>query len=282
MDKIFESLEKRGSSFWTIGGITSVVLLGIVDYLTGYEISFSLFYLAPVAAVTWYVNQKLGLMVSVLSAMTWMVAEIAAGQRYTYPIIFLWNTLIRFGFFSIVTHLVSELNKAHKAQHALARTDYISGAINARSFNELVEMELGRLRRYRHPFTVAYIDLDNFKAVNDNLGHDAGDEVIRFMASELKFQLRGTDIVARLGGDEFAILLLATGEFEGQLVVSKLHTQLTEQIRQKNWPITLSIGAVICLAAPASVEDVLKMADKLMYTVKNSTKNDIRFATYVG
>jgi predicted signal transduction protein with EAL and GGDEF domain len=163
MDRLFTSLEKRGSLFWTIAGITLVGLLGIVDYLTGYEISFSLSYLAPIALVTSYVSLQLGLMISILSAVTWLAAELEAGKEYTHTIFYLWNTLIRFGFFIIITYLISELRKMHQAQRILASTDYVSGAMNARSFNELVEMEIDRSRRYQHPFTVAYIDLDNFK-----------------------------------------------------------------------------------------------------------------------
>ena len=282
MDRLLKSLENRGSLFWTIVSVILVGLLGIVDYLTGYEISFSLFYLAPVALATSYVSFGLGLMISILSAVTWLIAEIAAGKEYTQAIIYIWNTLIRFGFFIIVTYLISELRKVHEAQRILARTDYVSGAMNARSFNELVEMEIGRSRRYEHPFTVAYIDLDNFKAVNDNLGHDVGDEAIRFVASELKTHLRGTDIVARLGGDEFALLLIATGQPEAQLIITRLHARLIERMQRKNWPVTLSIGVVICGIAPPSAEKLMKMADELMYTVKNTTKNDVRFATYMG
>ena len=122
-----KSLENRSSLFWTIAGIILVGLLGIVDYLTGYEISFSLFYLAPVALVTSYVSLRLGLIISILSAVTRLVAEIAAGKEYTQAIIYLWNTLIRFGFFMIMTYLISELRKVHEVQRTLARTDYVSG-----------------------------------------------------------------------------------------------------------------------------------------------------------
>lgn len=280
VNRLFESLENRGLFFWTFAGVLFVGAMGFVDYFTGYEISFSLFYLAPIVAVTWFANRKLGLMISILSAVTWLVAEIAAGQKYSYPIIHLWNTLIRFGFFLIVTYLVSELRKAHELQRALARTDHISGAVNARYFNELMEIEISRARRYHHPFTVAYLDLDNFKVVNDNLGHDTGDEVIRYIGNELKLLLRSTDIVARLGGDQFALLLLDVGQPQAQLVISKLYAQVTERLRQKNWPLTFSMGVVICISAPASAKELLRMADQLMYVVKRTTKNDIQFAIY--
>jgi diguanylate cyclase (GGDEF)-like protein len=257
-------------------------VLGIIDYLTGYEVSFSLFYLAPIATVSWFVNRKLGLTMSVLSVITWLIADLAAGQNYTHPVIYLWNTMIRFGFFVPVTYLVAELRSTNEMQRQLARTDYVSGAVNARHFNELVEMEIVRSRRYQSPLTMVYVDLDDFKEVNDNFGHDTGDEVIRFIAEELKSRLRNADIVARMGGDEFALLLPMVGQSEARAVVSRLHNDLTQEMQQKNWPVTFRMGVAICATAPNSAKELIKMADELMYTVKNSTKNNFRCLTYTG
>lgn len=282
VDRLVESLENQSPSFWTVTGSLSIGLLGIVDYLTGYEVSCSLFYLVPIASVSWFVNRRLGLTMSVLGSITWLIAELAAGQHYVHPIIHLWNTMIRFGFFVLVAYLVSELRSAHEAQRWLARTDYVSGAVNARHFIELVEMEIVRSRRYQYPLTMVYMDLDNFKQVNDNFGHDTGDEVIRCIASELKCRLRSTDIVARMGGDEFAMLLPMAGSSEAQTIISRLHDDLTQQMQQRNWPVTFSMGAAICVAAPGSAKELIKMADELMYLVKNSTKNNFRFLIYTG
>lgn len=263
-------------------GVFLVGMLGLVDYLTGYEISFSLFYLAPIASVAWFASRRRGLVLAVLSAGTWLAAEIAAGRTYTHPAIPIWNTLIRFGFFLIVTYLVSALRNNQEAHRTHARIDFVSGAVNARHFTELVEMEIERSRRYSSPFTLAYVDLDNFKQVNDRLGHNTGDEVLRAIASEMKLCMRATDVVARLGGDEFGLLLPATGHTEAEAAIAKLHRELTAHMRQKSWPVTFSIGAVISSTPPDSVDALIRMADQLMYTVKNTTKNDIRFGSYPG
>jgi diguanylate cyclase (GGDEF)-like protein len=265
-----------------IAGIAAIGLLGIVDYLTGNEITFSLFYLAPVVLVTWAVNQKAGYAASILSALTLQVAEITAAQTSSRPIVYVWNTLFRTVFYMIVTYLMAELHKARREEQLAARTDFVSGAANARYFNELLQMEINRIRRYPHPITMVYLDIDNFKMVNDLFGHPIGDEVLRSIASELKSQLRKTDIIARLGGDEFALLLPSTREPEAQVVVAKVQVHLIQVMRAKNWPVTFSMGAVTCVAPPNSAEQLISMADELMYKVKNSTKNGIYCGIWDG
>jgi len=278
--RMFEILENGHPIFWTMGGIASIGLLGIIDMLTGNEITFSLFYIAPIVLVTWAVNQNAGLLMSLLGALTLLGAEIASGQTYSSPGIYVANTLIRAGFYIIVTYLVAELHKARQEEQLAARTDFVSGAANARYFHELLQMEINRIHRYPHPVTVVYIDIDNFKLVNDLFGHKIGDEVLRSIAAELKAQLRRTDVVARVGGDEFALLLPSTHQAEAKVVISKVQTNLTETLNQRNWPVTLSMGAVTCVSPPHSPEQLLNMADELMYQVKNSTKNDVRFFTW--
>ena len=261
-------------------GIGTIGLLGIIDILTGNEITFSLFYLAPIVAVTWATNQNSGLLMSSLSALTLLGAEIAGGQTYSSPSIYVLNTLIRTVFYTIVTYLVAQLHKARREEQLAARTDFVTGAANARYFHELLQMEINRIQRYPHPITVVYIDIDNFKLVNDLFGHKIGDEVLHSIATELKSQLRRTDVVARVGGDEFALLLPSTHQPEAKVVISKVHTNLVEAMKQKNWPVTFSMGAVTCVSPPHSPEQLINMADEMMYEVKNSTKNDVRFFTW--
>ena len=280
--RFLETLEHRSPLFWTITGFTIVGLLGLLDYATGNEFNLSLFYLIPVVLVTWAVDHKTGLFLSFISGLTLLGAEIAAGQTYSHSIFYFLNTLVRTAFYVVVVYLVTELQRSRKEEQLAARTDYITGAVNARYFNELLQMEISRIRRYPHPITLVYVDVDNFKLVNDLFGHKIGDDVLRFIASELKSQLRITDTVARLGGDEFVLLLPSTRQPEARLVVSKVYANLMEKMQQQNWPVTFSMGAVSCEFSPYSAEQLVNMADELMYEVKNSTKNDIRFRNWVG
>ncbi len=286
IDRIDETLKRGNLLFWVIVGIAFVGSLGLVNYLTyslmGSQILFPFFYLIPIVLVTWSVNQGLGLVISVSSALAWLIAKSATDGSHGVPAIYFWNTIIQIGFFVLVTHLVAELQKSRREELLAAHTDFVTGAVNARYFNELLKMEVERIRRYPHPITVVYIDIDDFKQVNDLYGHKIGDEVLRCVASELKSRLRNTDVVGRIGGDEFAILLPSTYQTEAQIVIPKVHTHLMEAMKQKNWPVTLSMGAVTYIYPPYSVEQLIDTADKLMYEVKNSTKNGIRFDTWAG
>src|ERR671926_92841 len=102
--KIVASLENRSPFFWIVVGTVLISLLGTADSLTGNEITFSLFYILPIVLVTWFVNQRMGLVMSFLSALTLLIAEIAAGQTYSHPIVYFLNTLIRAVFYVIITY----------------------------------------------------------------------------------------------------------------------------------------------------------------------------------
>jgi diguanylate cyclase (GGDEF)-like protein len=279
MLKVFEGQRQ----LWgIIASIALVGALGVLDYLTGNEFSFSLFYLIPIFLTTWYVNRFVGIFFSILSAITWLVADILVGEAYSFTFIYFWNTMIRIVFFIITVYLASELHKTQKAVEVLARMDFVTDTINSRYFHELLEVELSRSSRYKQPFTLVYLDLDNFKLVNDRFGHDEGDDLLRFIADGLRGQLRKTDIVARLGGDEFVVLFPETGQQEAQVVMSKISGYLGDQLRLKYSFVTFSAGAVTYVATPSSTEEAIKIADQLMYSVKNSTKNGIRYSVYEG
>lgn len=279
LQTVFQVFERGHPNFWAGIGFLLVLLLGIIDYLTGNELVFSLFYLLPTLLVTLAVNQRSGMYTAMLCALALLVAEVAAGEMYSHPVIYFWNTVIRGVFFTFCAYLVAELYEAQKQQKMAARTDFVSGAYNARYFNELLQMEIDRIRRYPHPFTVVFIDLDDFKRVNDLFGHKVGDSALQYVAQELRSNLRKTDVVARIGGDEFALLLPSTRQSDAEIVMTKVRAGLEEAMRVHNLPVTFSMGVVTCLTPPHAAEQLIDLADELMYGVKNSTKNDIRFMT---
>jgi diguanylate cyclase (GGDEF)-like protein len=274
--------EKLSKLFWTAAGVALLASVGILDFLTGYELAFSLFYLIPVSLVTWFASRRLGMLLALASAVVWLTADVTAGNFYSAPFIYAWNGLIRLGFFVITVLLLSTVKKTLERERESARTDYLTGAANARLFYDLVQMEIGRFQRYARPFTLANIDLDNFKAVNDRFGHPVGDQVLRAVVSSAREYLRRTDVLARLGGDEFALLLPETDQQSARVVVAKIQKGLLAGMRRNHWPVTFSIGVLTCSAAPQTTDELVRLTDELMYSVKRSGKDAIRYSAYAG
>jgi diguanylate cyclase (GGDEF)-like protein len=252
-------------------GLALVWVIGVFDYVTGSEISFALFYLLPIFLVVSVAGKGPGVLVSFASATAWLIAELLWDVPVSYPIIPYCNAIIRLGVFLIFTLLVSSLKRALDREKELSGTDVLTGVRNARSFREVVGAEIERSKRSLRPFTVAYLDLDNFKAVNDCHGHEQGDELLRLVANTILTGIRKTDTVARLGGDEFALLLPETEYEAAGAVLKKIHEALSDELRQDQ--ITCSIGAATFIRPPESVDGLIKKTDDLMYAAKKSGKN---------
>ncbi len=253
------------------------MLVGIVDYSTGHEISFRLFYLLPLALVGWFLSRRVVVAMSFITAGTWLVADTLSGQTYSHPLISYGNAVIEFVFFIAIALIISILSEAYQYQKGLARTDHLTDAPNSRSFYELAKSEISRARRYDHPFTIAYMDVDNFKSVNDKYGHAVGDRLLKTVTKVVRTNLRESDTVARLGGDEFAILLPETGNAAAETVIRKVRKTLLDEMRKNGWLVTFSIGVVTCIDPPKTVAEVVKWGDKLVYEAKNSGKNTVRY-----
>lgn len=259
-----------------VGGI------GILDYMTGYEMAFSLFYLLPISLLAWLTGRRLGVMTALFSALVWLLADVLAGNVYSYPIIYFWNTLIRLGIFLIVVFILTVLRNVLERERELGRVDSLTGAFNFRFFSTILQMEIDRTHRYKRPFTIAYIDIDNFKSINDQFGHSTGDLLLRAVVNYAQTYLRKSDFVARLGGDEFAILLPETGQEAASIFLSRIQKGLLEEMQKSHWPVTFSIGVLTCLDAPLSIDEVIRTADDLMYSVKRDGKNAIIYSTCTG
>jgi diguanylate cyclase (GGDEF)-like protein len=274
--------DKRGRLFWATIGFILVIVVGIADYLTGVELSITLFYLIPIFLVVWYTTERLGLVISAACAITWFLTEYSNGVIYSHFTVYVWNTLIRLGFFIVSSRLLSELKKALKVNQESAQVDYVTGAASVRYFYERLQVEIYRYQRSKRPFTLVYIDLDNFKAVNDLLGHITGDKVLRVVTGSIQRHIRPTDVLARMGGDEFAILLPETGGEEIKQVIGRIHSGLVKEMLSNRWLITFSIGVVTYIQIPKTLDEMVKLADGEMYMIKTGGKNGVHYRTYSG
>jgi diguanylate cyclase (GGDEF)-like protein len=277
-----DRLEKWSKFFWLLIGFVLILGLGLLDFLTGYEFSFSLFYLLPIFLVVWFAGRPFGIAASILSALVWFLADYLSGNQYSNTLVYFWNTTIRFGFFIVITLLLAALKQALQRERELSRADHLTGATSVDFFYELFQAEIFRFQRYGHPLTLAYVDLDNFKAVNDRFGHSVGDQVLRTVVDCARKKMRKTDIVARLGGDEFAFLFPETDQLTAQSLIPRIQQGLNEEMKKSGWAVTFSIGVITFLTTPGTVNELIKMADDLMYTVKARGKNAVSYLMYKG
>jgi diguanylate cyclase (GGDEF)-like protein len=255
--------------------IAAGALLGIaaVDLATGTELSLSLFYLGPISLLAWRRGLAAGFVAAVIAAATWLGVDAAGGNVYSHGLIPVWNSLVRLGFFVIVCVLLVRLRDGMELEAARARSDPLTGLLNRRAFEEEAGREIGRSGRTGLPVAFAYLDLDRFKEVNDRLGHAAGDQLLRTVATIMGVVLRAVDLKARLGGDEFALVLPDTGAEGTALAVERLAAGLSAA------DIECSIGAVVFESPPGDVAAALAAVDAVMYEAKRDPARHIAIRT---
>jgi diguanylate cyclase (GGDEF)-like protein len=263
--------------FLLMGGLLLVGLVGLFDYLTGPHLSFSLFYLIPVVACAWWGGYPHGIFVALAGAVVWHCVDLledpslpaAAG---------VWNGVVRFGTLVLASSVVARLHAGVLRERRLARTDPLTGAANARTFYEAVAAEAERACRASQPLTLAYLDLDDFKQLNDRLGHAAGDKALLHVVQTIHLHLGGTGLLARLGGDEFALLLPGLGAKGAEEFLARLQELLADAMASCGWPVSMSVGAITFLRPLFDVDQMIQRVDVLMYGAKRKGKGRVEHA----
>jgi len=175
---------------------------------------------------------------------------------------------------------VTDLVARAKQFEQLATIDGMTGLYNRRHFDALAEAEWKRFERYHRPLSLVLIDIDQFKEINDCLGHEAGDEALKALATVCMDDKRSTDIVARLGGDEFAVLLPETSLQQARTVAERIHKAIdrcgTDQLPEHQARITLSVGIAEASRGMSGFQALLRLADKALYDAKAAGKNCVR------
>jgi len=161
--------------------------------------------------------------------------------------------------------------------------DEVTGLYNRRFFSIRLEEEVSRYRRFNHPVSVVLLDLDGFKAVNDDLGHGAGDETLRAMADILLKQSRGINVICRYGGDEFAVLLVETSKSGARLYADRIRYVLSTWAFAHGRRVTASFGIASLPedVAPAA-DELIRAADEALYAAKRAGKNRVSVHEDIG
>ncbi|NMO55281.1 GGDEF domain-containing protein [Actinoplanes sp. TBRC 11911] len=251
--------------------VVLVALVAFTDWATGPDVSINVGYMIPVFVAA-AGGRRASIVVTSLAAITWSTIELESRiNPFSTAAVPLWNVFARFVVLYMVATLVASLTGRLVKERGLSRTDPLTGLPNARAFEEAATAEIARMRAEGTVLTAAYVDVDDFKRVNDTKGHAGGDELLILAGSTMTGTLRSTDVVARLGGDEFAVLMPGSGVADARQRLHALHAALTSATG-----VGYSVGAVTFTLPPESSQSLLARADKLMYEVKQQGKNTVR------
>ncbi len=253
--------------------LAMVLAVGVADYFSGYEVQIAVVYVIPIFYAATRVGRMAGMAVAGLSAVAGVGSDLLAGQRYSSGLVLAAVFGLRAALFLVFVEVVAALRHALDREKESARTDPLTGVSNRRHFLELTASALAFARRYRRPLTIAYLDLDNFKQINDRQGHQAGDDVLRSVARTIRCRLRITDVVGRLGGDEFAVCLPETGPDAAAQLLGELRQQCNAALPESARSVTVSMGMVTFASPPASVDELLERTDTMLYAAKREGKN---------
>ena len=188
----------------------------------------------------------------------------------------------------LLTTAILSATRAHRQAvelsgelHELASTDVLTGLPNRRQLMIALELEMRRAARTGRPLTLALLDVDRFKSVNDRFGHNGGDEVLRAIADELRLVTRGGDLLGRFGGEEFAILMPETNIAEAELACERLRAAVARRRIELDGGasirVTISTG-VAPLAGEEECAHLIARADAALYTAKADGRNLVRLA----
>jgi len=168
------------------------------------------------------------------------------------------------------------LEKENRRLKSLSVTDELTGAYNKRFFSKQLTVEVVRTRRTGEPFCLIFIDLDNFKSVNDTLGHPKGDEFLVKMCCRIGANIRPTDFACRFGGDEFTAILPATSLLDGVNIAKRWHELILQVSTEMNLSVSSSIGIdQFTASSKLTAEQFLNQVDQLLYQAKRAGKGKI-------
>lgn len=264
---------------WYLGLLSylSVIALGALDYLTGSELALGVFYIVPIMISAWYVGRYAGIILSLFGGMVFFYARMFAGEIFSHPLFALWNTVVVILFYVVITVILSTLNDNLAREHRLARKDPLTSVVNWRGFEERGGVLLENARANHNALSILYMDLDDFKEINDRFGHESGNRLLKLIARTLQAHVREKDLVARLGGDEFGVILPDTDMDRALEIGNRLRDKLMESINHSDWPVTISMGMATFLDPPEDLDALLRPADELLYRAKEEGKNAFKF-----
>ena len=251
-----------------------VALIGYVDFETGPSFRIFPLYFIPISLAAWSARRPGAAVYALLASVIWGWSNWAWHASEAHFAANMFTQSLSFG--SIAALTASMRRNFDLAVHT-SRVDALTGLANTRGFYDRTESALQLSARRNAPLSLVYLDLDDFKQVNDQHGHHEGDQVLRAVAESIRTSIRGTDIAARLGGDEFALVLVDADRAAAEEVITRLRASFLAAMDEHRWPVRISVGALVVSQVPDGVRLVrlMREVDALMYEAKDRGKDTV-------
>lgn len=207
-------------------------------------------------------------------AIVWSATEVLISWPYFPIAAFLLNIFTRSVVFTIIFRVLVKLWR----EREFAYIDFLTGLANRLELLERLKIEQGRSERSARPFSLLFIDIDEFKSMNDAYGHQGGDDALKTLADVLRKCCRKVDVPARLGGDEFVLLLPDTDEQSSLHLIKRIEKSAKLAFEARSWPISVSIGRMTSIGKTHDADSLIHIADEDMYEVKKR-KQQTQLAT---
>jgi diguanylate cyclase (GGDEF)-like protein len=232
MKTIFNILDDRRPRLIWLLSILAIAGICVTMHLIDNRVDLEFLLALPVLLSSWYGGGKTGVSIAILAAVSLLVTNWTLGSFQSNDISPVYGSLVALFSYLFIGVIVTNFRKAHRFETVAADTDSLTGLYSSRRFYSELRDEILRAKRYEHTFSLAYIDVDNFKKINDILGHPVGDELLFQLSKCLLESLRTTDIVARIKGDEFVCLLPEAGQLEAKSAMLKIEKALKHSMNK--------------------------------------------------
>lgn len=246
------------------------------DILTGYSTKFASIYIVLVALVAWMTHKEASIKILILIIITrflilWYETKVP-DFNHSYDYI---NLLISTLAIILIYIIVLSLKEFVAEVTSNAQNDSLTSLFSRKYINDVMPIILGEMRRHGRLMSIMFLDCDNFKGMNDNFGHAAGDKVLRIIAESILDTIRVGDIPVRLGGDEFIVFFFETSGLQLKAVIDRCVSKLDEEMKNRGWPVTFSVGVVEFHILPENIDDAIAYVDHVMYRAKREGKNRV-------
>jgi diguanylate cyclase (GGDEF)-like protein len=229
--------------------------------------------IAALMASAWCFTKRPAVVVTLMTLGIWSWIEVPALNWAEWLPGHLLRVMVGIGGVAWMIHVREQLVTARK----LARVDFLTGLPNRQALIEALEAEIGRAKRFNRPYSIALMDCDGFKQINDVRGHLVGDDALRKIGESLRAQARPFDCAGRWGGDEFLIVLSEVDQFDAQTIAERFRAAIRHNVERGHPSLTCSMGVVTVRNVVLDWQECVRRADEAMYIAKRLGRDQTRF-----